>query len=93
MNSKTWRELGVREKYAYIISALAFTLGWTLTIICFFIEPIGVVTDSVLWILGQCLLFVGSVIGISEHYSAQLRNFKDEIKKEIENNGGKTKKA
>ena len=80
----TWKDLSVREKYAYGISAAAFFLGWMLTIICFFVDPIGSVTDSVLWILGQVLLFTGSVIGISEHYSSQLKQFKDEIRKEIE---------
>lgn len=84
LNKNKWKDLGIREKYAYAISALAFILGWTLTIICFFIEPLGVVTDSVLWILGQVLLFTGSVIGISEHYSSQLKQFKSEIRKEIE---------
>ena len=88
MNNKknSWKELSVREKYAYGISATAFFLGWMLTIICFFVDPIGSVTDSVLWILGQVLLFTGSVIGISEHYSSQLKQLKDEIRNEIEHN-------
>lgn len=76
---KSWKELPLRDKITYIISFIAFALGWIITIIGFFVEPVGMVSDSVLWILGQSLLFVGSVLGIAQYYNRSLNNFKEDI--------------
>lgn len=43
---------------------LAFMLGWTLTIIAFFIAPMGDIPANVLWLLGQSLTFFSSVYGL-----------------------------
>lgn len=76
---KSWKALPLRDKITYIISFIAFALGWIITIIGFFVEPVGMVSDSVLWILGQSLLFVGSVLGIAQYYNRSLNNFKEDI--------------
>jgi hypothetical protein len=41
----------------------------------------GQVHDTVLWILGQALLFTGAVIGIGQYYNSQVLNFKKDIMK------------
>lgn len=60
-------------------AALAFIFGIALTTAGFIVEPIGQVHDSILWILGQTLLYCGAVVGISTHYQTELRHFKREI--------------
>lgn len=45
------------------ISMLVF--GCTLTTVAFFIEPMGEIHDSVLWVLGQCFIYAGGALGIS----------------------------
>ena len=60
-------------------AALAFIFGIALTTAGFIVEPLGQVHDSILWILGQTLLYCGAVVGISTHYSTELRHFKREI--------------
>ena len=44
---------------------LAF--GMLFTGIGFFVEPLGEVSDSVLWILGQALIYAGSIFGIATY--------------------------
>ena len=63
--------------------SLSFLLGWILTVVGFILPPSGEVSDSVLWILGQSLLYTGACIGISGYYSSQLKNFKAEVRKEL----------
>lgn len=78
-----WTELSFKDKLSYTFAVVCFILGWIITFIAFFIDPIGTVADSILWILGQSLLFSGSIIGIGQYYNAQTQNFKYEVKKWI----------
>lgn len=78
-----WTDLSFKDKLSYLFAIVCFCLGWIITFIAFFIDPIGTVADSILWILGQSLLFSGSIIGIGQYYNAQTQNFKYEIKKFI----------
>lgn len=82
--AQTWKELPYKDKAAYCLAFSAFCLGWALTIAGFLVPPIGVVHETVLWILGQALLFSGSVIGIAQYYSAELKAFKKNIGNVIE---------
>lgn len=68
-----------KETLGYWTAILAFSFGWVLTIAGFIVSPVGEVDDSVLWILGQALLYTGAVVGITQHYSTELRHFKHEI--------------
>ena len=61
--------------------AVTFTLGWGLTIAGFCVEPVGEVSNSVLWILGQALLYCGAILGISSYCKEQIANIRDEIRK------------
>lgn len=78
-----WKDLTFKDKLSYLFAIVCFSLGWIITFIAFFIDPIGTVADSILWILGQSLLFTGAIIGIGQYYNAQTQNFKYEIKKFI----------
>jgi len=68
-----------KEKINYAIAALSFLFGLTLTAVGFAVEPVGEIHSSVLTMLGICMTFTGSVMGISLHYSNELQIFKDEV--------------
>lgn len=63
-----------RKENITIYSAVCMLIfGCTLTSIGFFIEPRGEVHDSVLWVLGQCLVYAGSALGIAA-YATRIRH-------------------
>lgn len=48
--------------------------GVALTTAGFVIDPAGQVHDSVLYVLGQCLIFAGSAMGVSAYTSGKFRD-------------------
>lgn len=79
-----YKDLSYKDKAAYALAIAAFTVGWAITVAGFIVPPLGQIHSTVLWVLGQSLLFSGSVIGIAQYYSAQLRDFKHNIGETIE---------
>lgn len=69
----------VKERLSYIFAAVALFVGLGLTIAGFCVSPIGVVDESVLWVLGQCLTFVGAVCGVALHVKNNMQALKEEI--------------
>lgn len=68
-----------KEVIAYIFAAVALVFGLALTFAGFLVIPTGIVDQSVLWALGQCLAFAGGITGIS----LQIDNAKQHIKAEL----------
>ncbi len=57
-----------------VISAIAMlSFGMIFTGIGFFVAPLGEVSDSVLWILGQALIYAGSIFGIATYTKGLIR--------------------
>lgn len=56
--------------------------GVILTSAAFIVPPTGQVHESVLWILGQILIFCGSIFGIVTYTKSRL----DEIERKVGNN-------
>ena len=79
-----WKELSFKDKLSYILCIFSFIIGVILTIAGFIVKPLGEVDASVLTSLGLFLSFSGSIIGITQHYSQQLENFKMEIRSQQE---------
>ena len=75
-----WKELSFKDKLSYILCIFSFIIGVLLTIAGFVVNPLGDIDASVLTSLGLFLSFSGSIIGITQHYSQQLENFKTEIR-------------
>lgn len=73
------------------VGMLAF--GMILTGIGFFVAPLGEVSDSVLWVLGQALIYAGSIFGIATYTKGVIikqvgeleERYKRERKEEQEN--------
>ena len=54
-----------RTKYQ-VYSALAMLLaGVALSVAGFLVPPVGEISDSVLWFFAQCLIYAGSIFGVS----------------------------
>ena len=82
-----WSSLSFRDKLSYVFAIAAFIAGWTFTALGFFAEPLGDISDSVLIVLGQSLLFAGSIIGIAQYYSGQLNDFKHSVMNQLKGHG------
>ena len=73
-----WSNLSAKTKVAYVTALVAFTIGWGLAIAGFILGA-GVVSDSVLWILGQSLVYAASVFGVGMYVTASVTNMKKSI--------------
>lgn len=71
-------KLDIKTKIAYITAVIAFTIGWGLTIAGFVIGA-GIISDSVLWVLGQALVYAASVFGIGMYTVSTVKGMKTEI--------------
>lgn len=83
-NMETWKQMDVKQKFAIATAVVAFIAGWGLTIAGFIIPPEGEVADSVLWILGQSLIYTASVLGIGMYFNNQMVKFRTDTRKYID---------
>lgn len=81
---ETWKSMDVKQKFAIVTAVVAFIAGWGLTIAGFIIPPEGEVADSVLWILGQSLIYTASVLGIGMYFNNQMVKFRADTKRYID---------
>ena len=83
MEGNKWSDLTIKEKSAIVSAFIAFGLGWALSIAGFIIEPCGEVADSVLWILGQSLIYTASVFGLTSYFNAESKRMRSEMDETI----------
>lgn len=76
--------MDIKQKFAIVTAVVAFLVGWGLTIAGFIIDPTGQVHDSVLWILGQALVYTASVLGIGMYFNNQMAKFRADTKRYID---------
>ena len=84
MNNKKWIDLNIKEKLAIITACAAFALGWAMSIASFLVPPLGVVSDGVLWILGQSLIYSASVFGITAYFRSETLQLKRDVDRHLE---------
>ena len=80
----TYEMCTMKLKVAMLSGIVAFILGWGLTIAGFCIPPIGEIADSVLWVLGQSLIYAGSVLGLTQYFSAESVKLRHDVDKHLE---------
>ena len=74
-----------RKENITVCSAVAMLIfGCVLTTIGFFLEPMGEVHDSVLWVLGQCFIYAGGALGIANYARSSAKHEVDERFREYE---------
>jgi Na+/melibiose symporter-like transporter len=81
---ETWAKMDIKQKFAIGTAIIAFIAGWGLTIAGFILPPEGEVADSVLWILGQSLIYTASVLGIGMYFNNQMVKFRTDTKRYID---------
>ncbi len=72
-------KLTFKETLVYSLAILSTIAGFTLLFLDLFLPPTGQIHESVLTAFGLILIFVGSLLGISMHYSNELQKFKTSI--------------
>lgn len=72
-----------KDKLSYWFAGAALLIGFILTIAGFIVAPLGVIDNSVLWVLGQCFVFAGGICGISLHVKGTTEEMKQQILDEI----------
>ena len=75
----------MKERISVWTALAAFILGWGLTIAGFVVEPVGEVADSVLWILGQALIYAASVFGITNYFHTESTKLRQDVKRLMKN--------
>ena len=65
-----------KDTLAVISALVMLVFGAGLCVAGFIVDPLGIIDNSVLWIMGQCLLYAGSIFGIGMYVKATV---KDEI--------------
>ena len=83
MKSK-WNDLNIKDRLAILSAIIAFILGWCMSIAGFWIPTIGEVADSILWILGQALLYAASVFGVSAYFRSETVQLRRDMDRHLE---------
>ena len=77
-----------KDSLGVISACVMLIFGITLTAIGFAIAPLGEVSDSVLWILGQSLIYAGGIFGVAAYTKGvvdrRIDEWKDEVRKSKE---------
>ncbi len=72
-----------RSTIAVITAIVMLSFGIILTSIGFFVAPLGEVSDSVLWILGQALIYAGSIFGLATYTKGVIREQVSDMEERI----------
>ena len=65
-----------------VLSALFMLLaGVALSIAGFCVPPVGEISDSVLWFFAQCLIYAGSIFGVSIYVQSKFKELRSELER------------
>lgn len=68
-----------KEIISYGIALFVALVGLGLCVAGFIVNPTGEIHSSVQWVLGEALVFVAAVVGISNYARASINNLHDSI--------------
>ena len=77
MKHKTKDTISVWSAIILIIFGMAIVTAG------FIVSPVGEVHSSALWTFGQCLIYAGSMFGITTYVNGKFKNMKDELNDSI----------
>lgn len=67
-------------------SAIAMlAAGVIMTAAGFIVPPLGEISDSVLWFFAQCLIYAGSIFGVSIYVQSKISDLKEKLEDVIPN--------
>ena len=64
-----------RDRLAPVSAMLTLLSGLTLAFLSFFAVPVGEISSSVLWLLAQCLIYAGSIFGVTTYFNRKIQDF------------------
>lgn len=73
----------MKEEITYFSAILILLFGIGLSTAGFIVSPLGVVDESVLWILGQCFIYAGSIFGITSYVKLKVNMMKTDLENDI----------
>lgn len=76
-------KLSKKDIWCYSIATGVGIIGWMVTIISLFLPPPGEIHESVLVALGQSMLFVATVFGVSYYVKGKIGEFKTHLDNKI----------
>lgn len=79
-----------KDNIAVISAVGMLCFGVTLTAIGFALDPTGEIHDSVLWVLGQSLIYAGGIFGIACYTKGQVAKQMGELEDRIRRNKGES---
>lgn len=62
--NKTWKEIHIKDKIAYIMSVILITSGIIMAFCCFFMTEDHNITNGVLFYVSEAFVTGGSLLGI-----------------------------
>ena len=72
-----------KEAIQYATAVGMLVAGLALTVAGFVVAPLGVISDSVLYVLAQCLIYAGSIFGIGLYVNTKIDVLKRQIQKGV----------
>lgn len=64
------------QKLSAIVASVLLASGVVLSFLGFFTEPVGQISESVLWYFAQTLIYAGSVFGLKAYVDYMLNKLK-----------------
>lgn len=68
-----------REDAAILSAVLMLAAGVALAFIAFFRSPVGEISESVLWFTAQCLIYAGSIFGVSVYVQTKFAEIRSNL--------------
>lgn len=78
-SDKSWHELSFRAKVAVLTAIFAFIAGFGMVYLSFLTPPLGEMTDEALYVLGQSLIYSGSILGLTNYFSLETKRLRKEL--------------
>lgn len=76
-----WKDINIKDKIAIVSAIVAFCAGWALSIAAFLVPPVGEIHESILWILGQSLIYAASVFGVASYFTSETVRLRHDMRK------------
>ena len=70
-----------KEAIQYATAVGMLVAGLALTVAGFIVEPLGEISDSVLYVLAQCFIYAGSIFGIGLYVNTRFAVLQRQIQK------------
>lgn len=70
-----------KETIQYATAVVMLASGIVISFAGFFADPVGVISDSVLWYTAQTLIYAGSVFGLTAYVDGRIRNIEKKDRK------------